>query len=104
MNINILIKLSIFDITNKKKARLSLHFYSSFVSDWIYSFKGSSAWLPCSLIILTIALPTMTPSAYCLNSFTCSGLLIPKPIATGVFVTWRICSIISSRLLENQDR
>ena len=46
-------------------------------------------------MILTIALPTITPSAILDISVACSGVLIPNPTANGRSVTSRISEIMA---------
>ena len=62
-----------------------------------YSPTGPAESLPCSATILTMALPTMEPSAIDAMVLHCSGSLIPNPMAQGTSVFSRMVEIIGER-------
>ena len=55
-------------------------------------------------MILTIALPTITPSAILDMSDACLGVLIPNPTATGKSQTSRMSDIIAFKSVFISER
>ena len=77
---------------------------SSALMPLTYSATYGTESLPCSAMILTMAEPTMAPSAKSVILLACSGVDIPNPIAQGMSVALLTAATMSSRLELNDVR
>jgi len=63
--------------------------------DLAYSPTGPGAAFPCCASSLTMAEPMMIPSAWTAIAMACSGVDMPKPMAQGTSVAWRISEVMA---------
>lgn len=76
---------------------------ASFICFTYSLIKGAESF-PCSAIMRTMALPTMTASASCAICAACSGVLIPNPMPAGISDAARMAVRMDLRSVRISER